>query len=298
MTPSFPKRLVTTCNRLVLVVVCSKQYTILKRTLLLDAALATSQSKIALLKPPLALLLSAHIMPSSLGQPDLATHLVRRHKLAVLIDDRPAKATLEHDNRRHDEARPNLDQTQIRLAASARRIARRVRHAAALTRARIGLLAPLRLRDLVAAHPDAPARQRKRHDVIDKRLAASCAARNTKRVHEQLLDDAQMRRAVKRRREAEHRPRAAQAVADKVQLLHRVHVLEVELYGGAVGRLRQPEVEVLLLAGLKVEDVVAVVEVGELVEGCEVVLGVELCVFARVREQRVQVVEEVAVAVA
>jgi hypothetical protein len=69
----------------------------------------------------------------------------------------------------------------------------------------------------------------------------------------------------------------------------------VHLDGGTVGRLGQPDVKILAFAGFEEEDVVAVVEVGELVELRELGLGVEFGVFARVGKERVQVVEEVAV---
>jgi len=58
---------------------------------------------------------------------------------------------------------------------------------------------------------------------------------------------------------------------------------------GPVGRFGEPEVEVLGLAGLEEGDVVAVVEVGELVELGEVLLCVEFGVFAGVGEEGVEV---------
>jgi hypothetical protein len=69
----------------------------------------------------------------------------------------------------------------------------------------------------------------------------------------------------------------------------------VHLDGRAVGRLGQPEVEILALAGLEEHDIVAVVEVGELVELRELGLGVEFGVFARVRKKGVEVVKQVTV---
>ena len=82
-----------------------------------------------------------------------------------------------------------------------------------------------------------------------------------------------------------------------MQFLHRVQVLEVEFESRAIGRLGHPEVEVFALARFEKEYVVAVVEVGELVELVEFGFGVEFGVFAGVGEEGVDVVEEVAVSV-
>ena len=67
---------------------------------------------------------------------------------------------------------------------------------------------------------------------------------------------------------------------------------------GAVGRFREPEVEVFAFARFEEEDVVAVVEVGEFVELGQLRFGVEFGVFAAVWEEGVEVGEEVAVSVA
>lgn len=66
--------------------------------------------------------------------------------------------------------------------------------------------------------------------------------------------------------ERENRTRALETVSCKVQLVHGVHVLDVELGGGSVWRLGEPHVEIEMLAGFKVHDVVAVVEFSDLVE--------------------------------
>jgi len=63
----------------------------------------------------------------------------------------------------------------------------------------------------------------------------------------------------------------------------------VHLERGAIGRLGEPDVEVFAFARLEVHDVVAVVEVGELVELLELGFGVEFGVFAGVGEEGVQV---------
>jgi len=65
----------------------------------------------------------------------------------------------------------------------------------------------------------------------------------------------------------------------------------------AVGWFREPDVEVLALTRLEEDDVVAVVEVGELVELRELGLGIEFGIFAAVRKESIEVAEEVSVSV-
>lgn len=71
-------------------------------------------------------------------------------------------------------------------------------------------------------------------------------------------------------------------------------VLEVHLYGGAIGGFAHPDVEVFAFAGFEEEDVVAVVEVGEFVELVEFCFGVEFGVFTTVGKEGVEIIEEVA----
>ncbi len=59
-------------------------------------------------------------------------------------------------------------------------------------------------------------------------------------------------------------------------------VLKMAFHSGTVGGFAHPYVEVFALAGFEEEDVVAVVEVGKLVQLVEFRFGVELCVFAAV----------------
>jgi hypothetical protein len=76
-----------------------------------------------------------------------------------------------------------------------------------------------------------------------------------------------------------------------------VDVLAVHFDCGAIGRFREPNVEVFAFARFEEHDVVAVVEVGEFVELGQLRFGVEFGIFAAVREEGVEVGEEVAVSV-
>ena len=72
-------------------------------------------------------------------------------------------------------------------------------------------------------------------------------------------------------------------------------VLHVHFDSRSVGRLGHPDIQILGLARLEKENIVAVVEFGQLVELIELSLGVELCVLAAVRHHRSEVVEKVSV---
>lgn len=74
-------------------------------------------------------------------------------------------------------------------------------------------------------------------------------------------------------------------------------VLGVELDRRAVGNLAEPHVQILALARLEEHDIVAVVELGKLVQLVKLGLGIELDVFAAVGEHRCEIVEEMSVSV-
>lgn len=66
-----------------------------------------------------------------------------------------------------------------------------------------------------------------------------------------------------------------QTIPSHFQFVHRVHVLDVHLDRGPVGRFGRPEVEVLVPTGFEVERVVAIVEVCEFGEEGKLIFGVE-----------------------
>jgi hypothetical protein len=72
-------------------------------------------------------------------------------------------------------------------------------------------------------------------------------------------------------------------------------VLRIKLDRRPVRDLAEPHVQVLSFPRLEEEHVVAVVELGQLVELVQLGLGVELGVFAAVREHRGEVIEKVPV---
>jgi hypothetical protein len=236
------------------------------------------------------------VVTSSLRSAKVGTDLVGADELLVLVDDGTTERTLLDDNRRQDKTRADLDERDVGLAlvAGNRRQGLWVRGLVGV--AGLDGLCGLLLGDLVAADPDlAVASEGEAHDVVGEGLDFAAAGGHAEGVGEEFLDDAGVRLLVEAGVEAEDRAGALEAVAGEVELLGCVDVLAVHLDGGAVGRLGEPEVEILALAGLEEHDVVAVVEVGELVELRELGLGVEFGVFARVGKERVQVVEQVTV---
>ena len=68
--------------------------------------------------------------------------------------------------------------------------------------------------------------------------------------------------------------------------------MQVQLDCWAIGSLAHPYVQVLALARFEVEDVVAIVEVCQLIELVKLCFGVEFCIFAAVRKECVEIVEE------
>ena len=60
-------------------------------------------------------------------------------------------------------------------------------------------------------------------------------------------------------------------------------ILNEELGAGTVGCLGEPHVQVLMLADLKIDGIVAVDQIRQLIENLEVSLGIEFAVFTRMR---------------
>lgn len=234
------------------------------------------------------LVVTAGLCPAQVG-----TDLVGADELLVLVDDGTAERALLDHNRRQDKTRADLDERDVGLALVARN---RRQGLGVCGLAGLDGLGGLLLGDLVAADPDlAVAGEGEAHYVVGEGLDFAASGRHAEGVGEEFLDYTGVRLLVEAGVEAEDRAGALEAVAGEVELLGCVDVLAVHLDGRAVGRLGQPEVEILALAGLEEHDIVAVVEVGELVELRELGLGVEFGVFARVRKKGVEVVKQVTV---
>ena len=78
---------------------------------------------------------------------------------------------------------------------------------------------------------------------------------------------------------------------------NKLTVLQMHLDGRPVGRFADPDVEVFAFACFEEHHIVAVVQLGELVELVQLGLRVELGIFPAVREERVEVIEEMSVAI-
>ena len=80
---------------------------------------------------------------------------------------------------------------------------------------------------------------------------------------EHLLDKLAPLRLVKRSVKAEDSPRALQAISSHLQLIHGMDVLDVELHARAIRRFCCPHVQVFMTPRLKIQSVIAIVEVCE-----------------------------------
>ena len=71
----------------------------------------------------------------------------------------------------------------------------------------------------------------------------------------------------------------------------------MHLDGWTVRGLAHPNVQILSLARLEEENIVAVVEFGEFVELVEFRLGIELCIFSGMRKKGVKIIQKVTMSV-
>lgn len=71
----------------------------------------------------------------------------------------------------------------------------------------------------------------------------------------------------------------------------------MHLHGRAIGRFAHPYVEVLALARFEEENIVTIIEFGEFVKLVKFCFCVEFSIFAAVREEGVEVIEEVTMTV-
>ena len=67
-------------------------------------------------------------------------------------------------------------------------------------------------------------------------------------------------------------------------------ILQVKLHSRSIGNLAQPDVQILSLAGLKEKDIVAVIQLGELVELVQAGFGVEFGILPAMRKHRGNIV--------
>lgn len=74
-------------------------------------------------------------------------------------------------------------------------------------------------------------------------------------------------------------------------------ILQMHLDSRPVRGFTHPYVEIFALSRLEEEHIVAIVEFGKLIELIEFGLGVELCIFPAMGEQRVKIVEKMSMSV-
>ena len=64
----------------------------------------------------------------------------------------------------------------------------------------------------------------------------------------------------------------------------------------AIGRFAHPDVEIFSLSSLEKEYIIAVIQLGELIKLIQLGFGIELRIFAAVREEGIDIVKEMSVA--
>lgn len=269
---------------------------------------AGAQAKLGLSRHPAHHLLGSRVVSRGLGPAQVRSNLVGRDELLVFVNNWTAKRSLLDDNGREDKPGANLDEVNLEvaqrlalgLATLLRRLVVLVEHGA------------FGFANLIVANPDLAVGDGESHDVIDERLGLSGALGNAKRMREHLLDNLEVGLCVERGIERKDWARALEAVASEVQLLHRVHwrlhvsksfcgssfkskvkhtILQVEFYSRAIRHLAKPHVEILSFARLEKENVVAVVQLGQLVELGQTRFRIELGILSAVRKHRGDIVQ-------
>lgn len=128
--------------------------------------------------------------------------------------------------------------------------------------------------------------------MVEEGLGLSGTLGDTKGLRQHLLDHGVVRGVVKAAVEGQNRSRSSQTVAGEVELVHGMQVLDVELGGGTVGSLGHPHVQIHMLSGLKVQNVVAVVHLSNLVELVQLGLGVELGLLSTMGKHGLEIADE------
>jgi len=97
----------------------------------------------------------------------------------------------------------------------------------------------------------------KRKDVINEWLGFGVVFWGVENLSKHLLGQPQMWLTIKRRVKRQQRPTVLQTVASKLKFFGCVNVLDLELDGGAVGALGQPQEQVHMLVTIEIQVVVA-----------------------------------------
>uniref|UniRef100_A0A182XD14 AB hydrolase-1 domain-containing protein n=1 Tax=Anopheles quadriannulatus TaxID=34691 RepID=A0A182XD14_ANOQN len=150
--------------------------------------------------------------------------------------------------------------------------------------------------DLEVPVPDPVVQVGEGDHAIDERLALGVVVRHAEDLHQQLLDQHQVRLLGEVLAEREQRPRAAQTVAGQLHLAHGVNVLDEKLHRRSDTRIGQPHVQIALAAPLEQHHLVAVLHLAHLVHHRQRLPAFHLRFGPMVRHQRSQVAHQVPVA--
>lgn len=133
------------------------------------------------------------------------------------------------------------------------------------------------------------------HHAVQERLALRVTQRRAERIRQHRLHQLQMRRAIERTVEVQQRTRTQHAVARQLQFIHRVHVDHLELRRRSVGSAADVHVQVGVLAGLQIQNLIAALELRNLVHCLHISLVVQFAVGFVMRNQLLQILHQVTI---
>ena len=193
-------------------------------------------------------------MAPSLAHPQISPHLVRTHKLLVLVDDGTAETALEDDDGREHEAGADFHEAQLGLVfwycllflllllalllffSPGSSLA--VVVCILFPRVRLGHIG---LPDLEAADPDLAVGESEAHHVVDEWFDFSGVGRHAKDVGEEVLDQEEGRGGGEGAVEGEEGPGALEAVAGEVEFGCCVYYPYSESAAGSFGQMGMRE---------------------------------------------------------
>ncbi len=162
----------------------------------------------------------------------------------VLPQHSAAERASEDLDGSEDETRADLDEDRLALLLSTA----------------VGIVG-----NLVVAEPDAAVEVEEGEDVVDEGLDLGVALRGREALGEELLHQKRVGRIREGLVEVHDGAGALEAVTSELDLRHGVDVLDKKLDAGAARCASSPQVEVLVLASLEEEAVVAVGHLGNVV---------------------------------
>lgn len=125
-----------------------------------------------------------------------------------------------------------------------------------------------------------PSRRWHSEDLQEPHNSPSTPSRNNEvlntHLSENLLGQPPPLRFVEPLIKAQNTPTTLETISSHLELIHRMHILNMHFYTGSVRRFGSPEVQIFMSSRLKIQRVIAIVQICELWDQVEVVFGVQL----------------------